>query len=78
MPRGPKGQWRPADPISGAVHVAKLATGEIRETHEFPACQDPVADSRRAGVAGKARAARLTAQRRREIATAGAAARWTP
>ncbi len=31
MPRGPKGEKRPADVIGNAVHVMKIATGEIRE-----------------------------------------------
>ena len=77
MPNGPQGQWRPADPIAGAVHVAKLATGEIPETQEAPPRPDPVADSRRASAGGKARAARLTQERRREIASAGSTARWS-
>ena len=32
MPKGPKGQKRPADVISNAVTVMKIATGEIEET----------------------------------------------
>ena len=31
MPRGPKGEKRPADVIGNAVHVMKIATGEIEE-----------------------------------------------
>ena len=31
MPRGPKGQKRPADVIGAAIKVAKIATGEITE-----------------------------------------------
>ncbi len=31
MPKGPKGQKRPADVIGAAVTVAKIATGEIEE-----------------------------------------------
>ena len=31
MPRGPNGEWRPADTIGRAVLIAKLATGEIEE-----------------------------------------------
>ena len=31
MPRGPKGEKRPADVIGAAVRVAKIATGEIEE-----------------------------------------------
>ncbi len=32
MPRGPKGEKRPADVVGAAVTVAKIATGEIEET----------------------------------------------
>ena len=31
MPRGPKGEKRPADVIGNAVHVMRVATGEIEE-----------------------------------------------
>jgi hypothetical protein len=31
MPKGPKGQKRPADVIGNAVMVAKIATGETTE-----------------------------------------------
>ncbi len=34
MPRGPKGQKRPADVIGAAIKVAKIATGEVDE--DFP------------------------------------------
>ena len=30
MPRGPRGEKRPADVIGAAVMVAKIATGEAR------------------------------------------------
>lgn len=76
MPKGPQGQWRPADPVACAVHVGRIATGEIEETYEAPRRPDPAADSRRASKAAKARADSLTPARRREIAAAGAAARW--
>jgi len=32
MPRGPKGEKRPADVIGNAVHVMKILTGEIEDT----------------------------------------------
>jgi hypothetical protein len=32
MPRGPKSEKRPADVISNAVHVMRIATGEIEES----------------------------------------------
>ena len=59
-----------------AVHVGRLATGEIQETYEAPRRPNPAADSQRASEGGKARAAGLTPERRREIAAAGAGARW--
>ena len=31
MPKGPRGEKRPADVIGAAVMVAKVATGEIEE-----------------------------------------------
>ena len=31
MPRGPKGEKRPADAVGAAVMVAKIATGEIED-----------------------------------------------
>jgi hypothetical protein len=32
MPRGPKGEKRPAEVIGAAIMVAKIATGEIEDT----------------------------------------------
>jgi hypothetical protein len=31
MPRGPKGEKRPADVIGNAIMVARIATGEIED-----------------------------------------------
>jgi hypothetical protein len=31
MPRGPKGEKRPADAISNSVVIAKIATGQMEE-----------------------------------------------
>ena len=76
MPRGPKGEWRPADPIACAVHVGRIATGERTETFDPPARPDSVASKKRASLGGKARASTLTKARRREIASAAAKARW--
>ena len=78
MAYGPKGQWRPADTGACAVHVMKIATGQIEETYEPP--RDPKADhaaaSRRASKAAKARAAGQTPERRKQVASAAAASRW--
>ena len=68
MPRGPNGEKRPADPIARAVHVAKIATGQIED--ELPSA------TRRGGlVGGPKRAKALSPERRAEIARMGAEAR---
>ena len=36
MPRGPRGEKRPADVIGNAVHVMRIATGEIDESAPSP------------------------------------------
>ena len=36
MPRGPKGERRPADVIGNAVHVMRIATGEVDEKIDAP------------------------------------------
>jgi len=70
MPKGPNGEKRPADVIGNAVHVMRIATGEIEET-------PPVSGRRRSGQAGaKARAERLDSDARSAIARKAAAARW--
>ena len=77
MPHGPKGEWRPAETGPCAVHVMKIATGEIEETFEPPKRDaDHVAASRRASKAGKARAASMTPEERRASAKLASDARW--
>ncbi len=76
MPKGPKGQWRPKGTIACAVHVGKIATGEIEETTQAPAQGTPEANKERARKGGLARAESLTPERKHEIAASGAAARW--
>lgn len=74
MPKGPKGQKRPADTVSNAIRVAKIATGEIEEDMGDSG-KDAAAQSlgRKGGVA---RRDKLTPERRREIAKKAAAKRW--
>ena len=69
MPRGPNGERRPADTVANAIHVAKIATGEV---------EDEMPSARRNGgmVGGKARRDALTPERRSEIARKAASARW--
>ncbi len=76
MPRGPNGEWRPVGDGPCAVHVMKIATGQIEETFEPPPRPDPADDSKRAAKAGKARAASMTDAQRRELGRRGAAGRW--
>jgi hypothetical protein len=77
VPRGPKGEKRTADVIGNAVHVMRLATGEITEDIPTPQSEgkDPAAVALgRKG--GKARAEAMSAKRRREIAKKAAQKRW--
>lgn len=74
MPTGPKGQKRPADAIGRAVQIAKIATGEIEDEAPDDG-KDPAAKALGA-KGGKARAANMTPERRREIAQTAAAKRW--
>lgn len=78
MPKGPKGEKRPADVIGNAVRVMRIATGEEEEDIEGQGDdgKDKAAQSlgRRGG---KARAEKLTAEERAEIARKAAAGRWS-
>lgn len=75
MPKGPKGEKRPADVIGNAVHVMRIATGEIEEGAEPDDGKDPAAKALgRKG--GKARAEAMTPERRKEIAQRAASSRW--
>lgn len=74
MPRGPKGEKRPADVIGNAIHVMKIATGQIGETFTEDGKNAAAVALGRMG--GKARAERMSAKRRSEIAKKAAAKRW--
>lgn len=74
MPTGPKGQKRPADVIGNAVRVMQIATGEAEETRDDAGKDKAAADLGRRG--GKARAEKMTPERRTEIARNAAAKRW--
>ena len=71
MPRGPKGEKRPADVIGNAVHVMRIATGEIEDAPSK-------APNRAKGgkVGGRARADKLSETERKRIAKRAATARW--
>ena len=74
MPKGPQGQKRPADVIGNAVKVMRIATGEEEEDFEDDG-KDPAAKAL-GSKGGKARAAKLTPERRSEIARKAASKRW--
>jgi hypothetical protein len=71
MPRGPKGEKRPADVIGAAIMVGRIATGEIEDI-------GGKAPNRAKGgeQGGAARAKNLSPEKRREIAKKGAKSRW--
>jgi hypothetical protein len=72
MPKGPRGEKRPADAIGRATHVAKIATGEIEDEREQ--LSSAAAELGRRG--GQKRAENMTPERRKEIAQKAAAKRW--
>ena len=71
MPKGPRGEFRPADVIGNAVKVMRIATGE--ETEELAPLSPGAALGK---LGGEARARNLTPEQRSEIAKKGAAKRW--
>jgi hypothetical protein len=71
MGRGPKGEKRPADVIGNAVHVTRIATGEVEET-----CGKAPNRAKGGNAGGRARADRLSSDERKRIAKRAAAARW--
>jgi hypothetical protein len=78
MPRGPKGERRPADVIGAAIMVAKIATGELSDTKLESSKNEAAASlGRRGGLkGGKARAEKLSARKRSQIAKKAAEQRW--
>jgi hypothetical protein len=75
MPKTPKGGNRPADVIGNAVHVMRIATGDIDDNKpdDEGKNQAAVALGKKGGAA---RAAKLTAEERAAIARKAAAKRW--
>jgi hypothetical protein len=71
MPKGPKGERRPADTVKAAVMVARIATGEIED--------NPSKSPNRAKggkIGGKRRSEALSPEERVNVAKKAAAARW--
>ena len=75
MPKGPKGEKRPADAVGAAVMVAKIATGEIEEDIDDDSKDKAAVELGRKG--GRARAEKMSPERRQEIARAAAKKRWS-
>jgi len=71
MPKGPRGEKRPADVIGNAVKVMRIATGQ--ETEDAPVKS---AAATLGSLGGKARAANLSKKKRSEIARKAALKRW--
>ena len=75
MPKGPRGEKRPADVIGTAVKVMKIATGEIGEDTDDDGKNKAAVELGRLG--GKARADKLSKKQRAQIARNAARARWS-
>jgi hypothetical protein len=73
MPKGSRGEKRPADAIGAAIVVGKIATSEIEEGREELAS----AAAQLGSKGGKARARNLSPEQRKEIAKKAAARRWS-
>jgi hypothetical protein len=77
MPRGPKGEKRPADVNRNAVLIAKIATGEAAD--DVPSAESEGKNAAAVALGrmgGKARAAKMSKKQRSAIAKKGAKARW--
>lgn len=74
MPKGPKGEKRPADVIGNAVKVMRIATGEESDEKTDDGKDKAAVSLGKRG--GEARAKKLSTERRSEIATKAAKLRW--
>ena len=74
MPKGPKGEKRPADVIGNAVKVMRIATGE--ESDVAPDDGKNKAAQALGRLGGAARAKSMSAKRRKETAKKAANVRW--
>lgn len=72
MPKGPRGEKRPADAIGLAVMIGKIATGEIEDDRDDVKSAAAALGSK----GGKARARKLTETERSAIAKKAALTRW--
>jgi hypothetical protein len=77
MPKGPRGEKRPADVIGAAVKVMRIATGEETEELEERATAAVQRGTLGGKSGGPARAASLSKTQRSKIARRAAKARWS-
>jgi hypothetical protein len=70
VPKGPKGENRPADVIGCAVLIGRIATGDIADNKTSDVRM------RRASAGGIARAQKTPGETRSKIAKNAALARW--
>jgi hypothetical protein len=73
MPKGPRGETRPAEAIGAAIMVAKITTAEVKDRREELAS----AAAQLGSKGGEARARNLSPEQRKEIAKKAAAKRWS-
>ena len=74
MAKGPKGEKRKADVIGNAILIARIATGEDKDSVEDDG-KDPAAKAL-GKKGGEARAKSLSKEKRSKIAKIAAAKRW--
>ena len=71
MPKGPRGEKRPADVVGNAVLIGRIAVGDVPDAKDNRAHATETASE-----GGRARARKLTSAERSRIAKSGATARW--
>jgi hypothetical protein len=71
MPKGPQGQKRPADLIRNAVHVMRIAAGEVAKE-----LKEPSGKVRSGNAGSKGRSEKLSQEECTAIAKKAAAGRW--
>jgi hypothetical protein len=77
MAKGPKGERRPADVNAAAVMIGRIATGEVEDVRPTPESEGKNPAAVALGkMGGTARAAGMSARKRKEIARKAAKARW--
>jgi hypothetical protein len=77
MPRGRRGEKRPADVSQSTILIATIATGEAADDQSTPESNGKNAAAVTLGrLGGQARAAAISPRRRKQIARQAAEKRW--